>query len=256
MSHVTWVTQVFLVFWRDIRHATIKNYFTNLIYQFGLQKLWDFKVDCLGHNLYLFCTMSTCLSFFRNLSHANYLGKYTKWKNLILVNRSFHESTFIWDSFGSNRYFLRTFKYFVLTLQFYTLMNVVTWVTWNCPSASGGISIYDSGLRFSYKRTLFYNDFRWTFRYNYSVNKYFLPFEQFFSQGNVQFQYFNQSATGRMYCWKNFPSVYHNFGVNFPSPYVNCVPPLIYWSLISILIAWFWWACFATVLVTTSSSSR
>ena len=108
-------------------------YFINLIYQFDLQKLWDFKVNCLGHSLYLFCTMPTCLSFFRNASHANYLGKYTKGKNLIWVNRSFHESIFTWDSFDSNRYFLRAFKYFVLTLQFYKFMNVVMWVTWNCP---------------------------------------------------------------------------------------------------------------------------
>ena len=99
----------------------------------GFRKFWDFKVDYLRHNLYLFCTMSTCLSLFYNVIHANYLSKYTKGKNLICVNRSFHESTFIWNSFDSNRYFLRAFKYFVSTLQFYKFMNVVTWVTWNCP---------------------------------------------------------------------------------------------------------------------------
>ena len=99
----------------------------------GLQKFWDCKVDYLRHNLYLLCTMSTCLSLFYNVIHANYLSKYTKGKNLIWVNRSFHESTFIWDSSDSNRYFLRAFKYFVSTLQFYKFMNVGTWVTWNCP---------------------------------------------------------------------------------------------------------------------------
>ena len=101
---------------------------TAILYQFGLQKLWDFKVDCLGHNLYLFCTMSTCLSFFQNMSHANYLGKYTKGKNLIWVTRSFHERTFIWDSFDSNRYFLRAFKYFfcinITILQIHECENV------------------------------------------------------------------------------------------------------------------------------------
>ena len=106
---------------------------TNLsVYQFN-QRLWDFKVDCLEHNLYLFCTILTCLSFFCNVSHINYLSKYTRGKNLIWANRSFHKSIFIWSSFDSNRHFLRAFKYIALTLQFYKFMNVVRWVTWNCP---------------------------------------------------------------------------------------------------------------------------
>ena len=99
---------------------------TNLsVYQFN-QRLWDFKVDCLGHNLYLFCTILICLSFFCNVSHINYLSKYTRGKNLIWANRSFHKSIFIWNSFDSNRHFLRAFKYIALTLQFYKFMNVVS----------------------------------------------------------------------------------------------------------------------------------
>ena len=75
-------------------------------------------------------------------------GKYTKVKNLIWVNKSFHESTFILDSFDSNRYFLRAFKYFVLTLQFYKFMNVVTWVTWPICPAIFSYNLYISLLRF------------------------------------------------------------------------------------------------------------
>ena len=105
------------------------------------------KLTALG-TIYLFCTMSTCLSFFRNASHANYIGKYAKGKNLIWVNRSFHDSTFTWDSFWSNRYFLRAFKYFVLTLQFYKFMNVVTWVTWPICPAIFSYNLYISLLRF------------------------------------------------------------------------------------------------------------
>ena len=90
--------------------------------------------------------MSTCF-FFCNVSHANYLGKYAKGKNLIWVNRSFHESAFIWDSFDSNRYFLRAFKYFLLTLQFYKFMNVPMWVTWNCPADDTNLLLSDKPLK-------------------------------------------------------------------------------------------------------------
>ena len=44
------------------------------------------------------------------------------------------------------------------------------------------------------------------------------------------------------------------FLVKSPSPHLTRIPNLIYWLLtISILIVWFWWAYFATVLPTAIS---